>query len=470
MDPVSPCEPWRLDNGEPTNKPIMSICHQRVNFALGPFLLYAQEADSHNLTDIAMEKKTEGAWIIHHANKLQNVSGEIEFQELDFAGKCGVLLSALAADHQATMDKKKIEAIAKGAKLNIHTELPAILQKLEDQKLVDISDAGLSVLGLTTAAVLAHTSDIFNTTDPNQKERAVIAMAEETSRAPMLDKDIQKWMSDVYKMPLPETNNLLESSANIGFVDTQEVDSKSKLFFNGNLFRIENAKKFESILNSLTTTDKTNMAELEAQLIQKGCLEQAAALGVLGQTLYDKLHSIGVFDVNAVNNEKETIYYVTRPGAFGKFGNTLAEDALDLAKAFVASLTYGMTRSQYGRGRILLLSRLMDKLIRGETLNPSTAAGQDYRVLELKGVVEVRPAGQGMFTMRLLKKEVGVHAKQILLSGDVSEASLSMFPGASVLSYSGPEEMRASKRKKLNAVNSKATLELLNDLRTGAYR
>jgi len=46
---------------------------------------------------MAMDKKTEGAWIIHHANKLQTVAGEVEFQEVDFAGKCGVLLSALRA-------------------------------------------------------------------------------------------------------------------------------------------------------------------------------------------------------------------------------------------------------------------------------------------------------------------------------------------------------------------------------------
>jgi len=42
---------------------------------------------------------------MHHANKLQTVAGEVEFQEVDFIGKCGVLLSVLDADKQATLGK-----------------------------------------------------------------------------------------------------------------------------------------------------------------------------------------------------------------------------------------------------------------------------------------------------------------------------------------------------------------------------
>jgi hypothetical protein len=190
----------------------------------------------------------------------------------------------------------------------------------------------------------------------------------------------------------------------------------------------------------------------------------------LGAALFDKLHIIGVFDVNAVHNDKETTYYLTRPGAFGKFGNTMAEDALDLAKAFVSSLTYGMTKSTYGRGKIFLINKLLDKLIRGETLNPSTAAGQDYRVLEMKGVVEVRPTTNGMFTLRLLKREVGQHAKKILTLGDASDASLPSLPGASIVTYSGPETNRSIKRKRVSEIDQKAATALLNDLRTGAYR
>lgn len=411
----------------------------------------------------------EGAWIIHHANKLQTVAGAIDFQEIDFAGKCGLLLSALAADNQASLPKKKVEAIAKAAKLNIHTDLPAVLDKLKDRQLIDKTDNGVEVLGLTTQAVLSHTSEIFHSTDPNVKEQAVIHLAEQTSRTPIVEAELAKWIADIYKISRIETSGLLDASTTIGFVDTESVDGQTRLFFNGNLFRVDNAKKCEAILTSLSAIDRAAMQELEEILLKKGCIEELAARKILGDKLFDKLHSIGIFDVNAVNNDKESTFYITRPGAFGKFGNTLAEDALDLAKAFVSSLTYGMTKSTYGRGKIRLLNKLLDKLIRGETLNPSTAAGQDYKILELRGVVEVLPAGRGMFTMRLLKREVGLHAKQILNFGDVSEASLQTLPGASVITYVGPEDNRTVKRKVMTDLDKSAAAELLNDIRTGAF-
>jgi hypothetical protein len=416
-----------------------------------------------------MEKKTEGAWLVHHANKLQTVTGAVEFQEIDFAGKCGTLLSALAADKQATLPRRKVEAIAKAAKLNIHTDLPAILDKLKDMRLIDQSESGVEVLGLTTAAVLSHTSDVFKSTEPNIKEIAVLDLAEQTSRTPQIESDLTSWIADTHKLSTPEVTSLLNLSGSIGFVDVQPIDAAGRVFFNGNLFRVDNAQKVGAILTSLSDSDRTAMQELEDLLIRKGCIEEAEAKKILGQQLFDKLHSIGVFDVSVVNNEKESTSYVTRPGAFGKFGNNLAEDALDLAKAFVSSLTYGMTKSVHGRGKIRLLNLLLDKLIRGETLRPSTAAGQDYKILELKGVVEVLPATGGMFTMRLLKRDVGLHAKQILNFGDASEASLAMLPGSSVTTYKGPEDNRTIKRKRQTEIDKTAAASLLNDIRTGGF-
>ena len=80
-----------------------------------------------------------------------------------------------------------------------------------------------------------------------------------------------------------------------------------------------------------------------------------------------------MFDVNVVGNESGKNYFVTRPAAFSKFTNTIADDALDLAKALVASLTYGMTVSSYYRGRIQMIS--------GGSVGPATAnrraAGKD---------------------------------------------------------------------------------------------
>ncbi len=71
------------------------------------------------------------------------------------------------------------------------------------------------------------------------------------------------------------------------------------------------------------------------------------------------------------------------------------------------ALTYGMTRSSYVRGRITMIEKLMKALIAGRSVGPVEAIGQDYRALELKGVVEVVPAPPRGYYMKLLKKAKG---------------------------------------------------------------
>jgi len=116
---------------------------------------------------------------------------------------------------------------------------------------------------------------------------------------------------------------------------------------------------------------------------------------ILGGALLDKLNAISLYDICVVNNDQENIAYVTRPAAFSKFGNPFLEDALDLAKAFVSSLTYGMTPSAYIRGQIRYPGALIRALIEGRWIGPVKAIGEDYKVLELKGVVKVVPSGWG---------------------------------------------------------------------------
>lgn len=139
-----------------------------------------------------------------------------------------------------------------------------------------------------------------------------------------------------------------------------------------------------------------------------------------------------MLDANEVSNSTESVIYLTRPAAFSKFGDGFVDDAMDLAKALVTCLTYGMTRSRAMRGRISALSALMAKLNSGAWIGSATAIGEDYRALEMKGVIELkRDTGQRYF-MRLRKPEIGELALQVLTVGDASEHSIPNFPSAAV--------------------------------------
>lgn len=81
------------------------------------------------LTLNKMEKRTEGAWLIHHTKKLFDVRDTQDFEDIELAGKCGIFLSNLAADENTDLNKDKVDAIAKASSIK-KTEIETIKNKL----------------------------------------------------------------------------------------------------------------------------------------------------------------------------------------------------------------------------------------------------------------------------------------------------------------------------------------------------
>lgn len=416
-----------------------------------------------------MDNKTKGAWVIHHARKLQ-VTLSQDFDAIGFAGKSGTLLSAISAEQQIQIPQGRLEALAKANHISPKTELPAILTELARQRLVLPGAGAIEVLGLTGQAVLESTTRIFNESSHEKHEEIVIQVSDAASESPITDRSAVESLSDEFKISPQEVLDTLQLGCNIGFFDSEAISPTEKLLFNGNLFRREDARKVNGILSNLAPAEASLLTELNEKLQAIGCLPLQSATTLLGKDLFDRLHSIGMFDVNIVGNDLGKNYFVTRPAAFSKFSDSIADDALDLAKALVASLTYGMTISSYYRGRIQMVSALMNKLIAGGSVGPATAIGNDYQALELKGVVEVTPDRGGMFTMRLLKPEVGRLALAVIQQGDITAESVANLPGAKVTEYLGPEITREVQRKNsTDAVKLKAR-NLLQEIRTGGLR
>ena len=93
-----------------------------------------------------MNNKTQGAWLVHHSQKLRNVSGaQQDYEQIDFAGKCGSLLNAIASSNQSEISNERIKALAKGAGLSTRTDLPPILDELEKHRLIDTGENAVEV-------------------------------------------------------------------------------------------------------------------------------------------------------------------------------------------------------------------------------------------------------------------------------------------------------------------------------------
>lgn len=421
-----------------------------------------------------LSPRTTGAWIIGHSIKLRAVDAQGQFTHIDAAGKAGTMLSVISATQQEALTRSQVETLAQANGISM-LELSTVLSLLEDRHVIQRSKTtgGIDVLGLTHFSVLEKTAEMFEELLPGEEERAVIHAAELVSDAPIRTGELRKYLSDTFQIKGSATGDLLSTAEEIGFIDAEELDATTheKLYFNGNIFRTKDARKMQKVLDSLTSQEQAQVAQFDQMLSMRGYSTIDEARSILGPKIFEKLQAIALYDVNRVANSREEVYYVTRPGSFAKFGNPWEEDTLDYAKALVACLAYGMTRSSHGRGKIRLLTALLEKLIRGEWLNENTAAGQDYKYLELKRVVETKPGVRisGAFQMRLLKREVGVVALEVLTSGaSSSEALLEKLPSSPVTAYTGPEANRASvRKKKVVAPTDRKLADILQSLRTG---
>ncbi|UWE19016.1 hypothetical protein [Herbaspirillum huttiense] len=416
-----------------------------------------------------MEKKTEGAWIVHHARKLQSVVSQ-DFDQTAFAGKCGLLLSAIAASTQTTLSKPKLDALATATRISPRAELPAILDELARQKLIDQSSTEVSVLGLSTQSVLGHTSTIFREGNPKPEELAAIEIAESVSEMPLPSSELREKIGDTFKLASADATDLLKTGESIGFFDAETNSAGDQLIFNGNLFRSGDIKKITIVLSALSDEESRKFRELNDLLAQTGCISLRECQKITGEQLFTKLHSIGLYDVSKIGNEQGSHYFVTKPASFSKFTSSVIDDAFDLAKAFVTALTYGMTSSQSGRGRIQMITVLMNRLISGNWIGPATAIGQDYKILEMKGVVEVRHSRGSMYEMRLLKPEVGKLALAVIQEGEIAGETLTQLPSSNVSHYVVPEENRGVVRKNISEPLKRTVGNLLNELRTGGIK
>ena len=391
------------------------------------------------------------------------------YDQMELAGKSGLLLNSLAASDEITMTNERVENLARAVGLRPRLDLPSVLAELERQRLIDRAGSGIAVLGLTTSQTLEYTATIFEESNPTPSERAALDLAELSSEQPVRAADVNERLSDLFRIPSKETSELLEQYSQIGFVDIDDLRGQA-LYFNGNLFRKENARKINGVLSTLSTSQAGSVNELLDSLKRQGCLDEAAAERIVGKDLLFKLVSVGFFDINTIGNSQGHHHFVTMPSAFNKYSNSGADDAFDLAKAFVTSLTYGMTTSASSRGKITMIEKLMRRLIEGSWIGPATAIGQDYKVLELRGVITTKPSGDDRYYMRLLKRDVGEMALKVITEGEASSASLLLLPTASATEYSEPEVNRTVVRKQQGKSTERNIGDLLEAIRTGDLR
>lgn len=417
----------------------------------------------------ATQKENIGAWVIHHGRKLVlDANGSAEFPAIDEAAKAATLLAKLGQSNQTNVPMTEVKAIAAASGLNPRHELSGLLQVLESKRLIEASDNEVSVLGVTTRGSLRHAADMYYEADPNPYEKASISLAEIASISPTRRSDVSEKIGDEHRLTEAQVGDFLNRAEEIGFVD-KEGDGEDRLLFNGNLFRRDTVFKSQKVLASLTTPEQKLVTEVGENLSLSGCMAVADVEEILTKSLFEKLVAAGIYDLNQVTNGHGVHIYVTSPSAFHKFVNPMIDDCFDMAKSLVAALSYGMNCRPSSQGRINNLPALLGKLIDDREVGPTTAIAEDYRVLEQHRVVKLRPDANypGRYYLKLLKREIGELALEVLTQGNADAQSLSDLPSAPMSGYVGPEESRTSVRKKQTTMSKRATQDILEAVRGG---
>lgn len=424
-----------------------------------------------------MDKLTKGAWLLAQSKSLDAVTGPsaARLENIAYAGRVGRLYNLLrrnlANDPNPTISAQRIKRIC---------QLNGIDKASRDQGLAELERAGridiaangaISVLGATTRGVLETAAGIFDNGEPTTEETAVLELSEAVATEPLARTTAVTLVSDLHNLPTQQVTSIVDLCKATAIIDEEGMKER-RVLFNSNTFRDGRfATKAFSVLQNLEPDEQVALSEIQEQMKAEGTLYEEDARARLGPKLYRRLISVGLFDRMEISNSTEAVGYIASPNDFQKYGRPFEEDPIDDAKALLASLTYGRTRSHEYRGRITLPEDLLRALIDGREVGGRRgvrAIAEDYRELERRQVVQVTPrsADGSRGTFHLLKKDVGELALSLVRGEGAAQEALLM-DGRPATSFKGPHTARTEVRRKNTVGDRRFVAEAIDRLRTG---
>ena len=348
-----------------------------------------------------MDKSTKGAWLLAQSKGLDAVTGisAARLENISYAGRIGRLYNLLRRNvsdsPNPTLNVDTVRTICQLNSIDRPTREKGLDVLAAAGRIDTAHNGAVIVLGATSRGVLETTTDIFDETDPTAEEQAVLTLSEEVANKPIERTTAAQYISDTYRLAQERSSTLIDFCKSTAIID-EETDGERTVLFNSNTFRDGRyASKAYLVLEGLGAGERQRLQEVQEQVRLNGALVDEDVQAVLGHDLYRRLVSVGLFDRLEVSNPAESVGYITSPNDFQKYGRPFEEDPIDDAKALLASLTYGRTRSNPYRGQIEVPTALLRALIAGREVGGKwgvAAIGQDYRELERRQVVKVTPS------------------------------------------------------------------------------
>lgn len=428
-----------------------------------------------------MDELRRGTWLLHTAKHLTAVdsgSDELSYFEASYeAGKAGGLLARMAADTTEVINSDRLRAFAKAAKVR-KTEIGRCLRLLKRQGKVDFTvDADdepvdVEVYSFSSQDAIETTARIFDAGEASAEERGSLLTLESTFYWPQTEPEMLEVLHDAGCAD-KSAELAIKLQTALGMVKSSDVRG-TPLYYNEYAFADDSGKRLQAIA-SIDPNLRRNIQDVQDLLRAQPGYPLEILEAKFPKEALEAMEGIGIIDVMPVRSPNGVAAYVTIPQLRGAaIGQPLlSSDVFHKAKTLLNCLRYGQHNSTPNRGKIVddsMLKAIVRKLVRGEELKPSTAAAEDYRVLEKDGVIATTEYGYGMRIMRLRQREVGQVVLQMLeYNTAIPESDYELLTdlGAASLDRDIPEVRRNSILARKSEEVAEARNALLQAVRTG---
>lgn len=402
-----------------------------------------------------MDNLEKGSWIINTIKHTTGVRTDtVELNDLEVterAGKSGILLGKLLVDKQEIITGKKLSVFARTANISpdavkTYAEILKNFGQVDFKldKFGNVSE--LEIYCLTTEDAIKTVSDIFEYYEPDEIERGNLESLKTTFEFPASREELTQALTSRKGISEENVNEILALESAFSLIKKERIEN-SDIYYNEYAFAGDGSKIAKAIA-SLPESQRNDVNFVMEQVKQ--------SQGFLADNLTDKINpniismmeGVGLLDGITVSSDFGKAVFYTTPQLIGPgIGSwKISTDVFNHAKLLLSSLRYGEYKSVSSRGAIYTSSKMMNivnKLLRGEWVGPCTAIGEDYKLLELDGVISVQPYN-GMYKMKLRQFEVGRLVKQMLEYNMVVNDSVNEIDVFNNLptGYIAPEERR----------------------------
>lgn len=427
-----------------------------------------------------MDNLEKGSWIINTIKHTTGVRTDtVELNDLEVterAGKAGILLGKLLVDKQEIIDGKKLSVFARTANISPDAvkTYAEILKKFGqvDFKLDKFGNVSeLEIYCLSIEEAIKTASSIFDYYEPDEIERGNLESLKTTFELPVSREELIDILTSQSGISEKNIYEILELESTFSLIKKEQIEN-SDIYYNEYAFASDGYKIAKAIA-SLPERQRNDVNFVMEQVKQSQGFLADNLIKIINPDIITMMEGVGLLDGIAVNSDFGEAVFYTTPQLIGPGIGTwkISTDVFNHAKLLLSSLRYGEYKSISSRGAIYTSSKMMNivnKLLRGQWVGPCTAIGEDYKLLEMDGVISVQKHN-GMYKMKLRQLEVGKLVKQMLEYNMVVNDSANEIDVFNNLptSYIAPEERRKAIQADRTAPVKNIQERFIASIRTG---